>query len=284
MPTDPKTLSPLSEALGLKYPILTLRYAKEIPPGARTFKKAAKGSAHWGCAMYLLAQAFKGATCAFSAETSHCPGAAAGMGLKIQGPPDFPGGPMGFANFLSSGNKESEEGRKLAEDLKENGLSEELLEAYLDGEGYKKSPDLVFRYMGSKPEAISEDPVLIISPLTEKDREDPPRVALALADALQLSALTVLANYASEEANNVRFPMASGCQSVAAIPLSESLREKPQAVVGLIDITVRRNLSKFLGRDLLSFAVPWKLFREMEDNVEESFLSRLPWKRVKDIA
>ena len=47
--------------------------------------------------------------------------------------------------------------------------------------------------------------------------------------------------------------------------------------MGLIDISARKHLEK----DLLSFSVPFKMFLEMEDNVEESFLYRDEWQEIK---
>jgi len=49
-------------------------------------------------------------------------------------------------------------------------------------------------------------------------------------------------------------------------------------VVGLTDISARENLRKQFGKDLLSFAVPWQMYLEMEGNVEGSFLQRRTWK------
>ncbi|MBW1995430.1 MAG: DUF169 domain-containing protein, partial [Deltaproteobacteria bacterium] len=56
--------------------------------------------------------------------------------------------------------------------------------------------------------------------------------------------------------------------------------ENPRAVVGLTDISARKYISRQLDRDLLSFAVPWKMFQEMEENVAGSFLERRTWKAL----
>lgn len=59
--------------------------------------------------------------------------------------------------------------------------------------------------------------------------------------------------------------------------LNEGKSDKPRGVVGLIDISARKHLEK----DLLSFSVPYKMFPEMEGNVEESFLNRDEWLEIK---
>jgi hypothetical protein len=43
----------------------------------------------------------------------------------------------------------------------------------------------------------------------------------------------------------------------------------------------RKNLKKQLDRNVLSFAVPWRMFEEMEDNVEGSFLQKETWRALQ---
>jgi hypothetical protein len=48
----------------------------------------------------------------------------------------------------------------------------------------------------------------------------------------------------------------------------------PRAVLGPIDISARLHLNRQLGRrDLMTLAVPWRLFQEMEAHVDESLLA-----------
>lgn len=56
----------------------------------------------------------------------------------------------------------------------------------------------------------------------------------------------------------------------------ESQKENPKAVVGLTDITVR----PMVETDMLSFSVPYKMFLDMEESVEGSFLEKPLWHRV----
>ncbi len=57
---------------------------------------------------------------------------------------------------------------------------------------------------------------------------------------------------------------------------AESKKENPRAIVGLIDITVR----PMIESNMLSFSIPYKMFLDMEENVEGSFLEKDLWKRV----
>jgi hypothetical protein len=106
--------------------------------------------------------------------------------------------------------------------------------------------------------------------------------SVALADALQLAAFVNLANHARPSSASVPRPTDSGRRSVAALPLAQAQEEIPKAIIGLADIAVRAYPRKFLGRDPLSFAAPWSLFQEMEDNAGESFLCHHVWGKFRE--
>ena len=107
-----------------------------------------------------------------------------------------------------------------------------------------------------------------------------PEVVVFLADPDQLSALVVLANYAREGNENVIIPFAAGCQQIGIFAYREARSDTPRAVIGLTDLSARKNLKKQIDRNMFSFAVPWRMFREMEDNVEGSFLEKETWRSL----
>lgn len=51
----------------------------------------------------------------------------------------------------------------------------------------------------------------------------------------------------------------------------------------MTDLTARKNVRRQLGEDVLTFAVPYKMFKEMEENVESSFVERDTWKSLMGI-
>jgi len=67
----------------------------------------------------------------------------------------------------------------------------------------------------------------------------------------------------------------------AFLPYREAENENPRAIIGLTDITARKNVRKQLGKDLFTFAVPLKMFKEMESHVDNSFLQRETWDALK---
>ena len=96
-------------------------------------------------------------------------------------------------------------------------------------------------------------------------------------DPDQLSALVVLANYDRPDNHNVIIPYAAGCQTIGIYPYQEAKAERQKAVVGLTDLSARVYIRKQLADNLMTFAVPLKMFEEMEQNVEGSFLERPTW-------
>jgi hypothetical protein len=107
-------------------------------------------------------------------------------------------------------------------------------------------------------------------------------VIVLIADPDQLSALVVLAKYGRPGNENVIVPFAAGCQQIGIFAYREARSEFPRAVIGLTDLSARNNLKKLLDRNVFSFAVPWRLFLEMEDNVEGSFLQKKTWASLRE--
>lgn len=94
----------------------------------------------------------------------------------------------------------------------------------------------------------------------------------------QLTALVVLANYGRPGIDNVISHFGSGCQQICQIPYNEGTQERPRAVIGMLDICAR----PFIDADLLSFSMPYVMFKEMEADVEGSFLDKPEWKKVAE--
>ncbi|OPX88455.1 MAG: hypothetical protein A4E53_01884 [Pelotomaculum sp. PtaB.Bin104] len=197
----------------------------------------------------MLTAAAKGRCAVFSRTTFGCEGAEVGLGFVNEYT-------EGLEYFLSTGKE---------------GLPE--------AEFFKKTPELAKTYMDSIPLISIPEKYVVFAPLTEIDpAKDEPKVVVFYANPDQLSALVVLANYDRPGCDNVVAPFAAGCQTVCLIPVNEANQESPRAVIGLTDISAR----PFVDADLLSFSVPYAMFREMEDNVPGSFLDKHEWSKVAE--
>lgn len=262
----------LEQALGLKYPPLAIFYADEPPLGAKL------GSPM--CSMLLIAQAAKGETAVLSRKSCRCHGAAAGFGLDELYPEAFPGGAECFYRFLSMGNEDWEPGRAVLRQMKEAGAPKILLEEFAEGERFYAAPELVEEWARGLPKVKPEGGCIVIKPLARLLPGEKPKAVAFLVNPDQLSALTVLANF-NGGVDNVRLPFGAGCICFGLLPFAEAAREKPRAVVGLTDISARFYLRKPLGRDILSFTVPFAMFEQMEADAPKSFLHCFAWRSMR---
>ena len=267
--------SKIVTALELTYNPVALIWSDERPKDALQFKKG-----RLGCVMTLFASAAKGRTVVFDRETFGCWGGGVGLGfgnqyLKV------PGGIEGFYHFLSTGN----------EKWGNNALTEKIctmvgnhfVNEFRHGERYLKSPDVVKAFVDALPITDIPAKYVIFKSLKEVNEEqENPVVIIFLANPDHLSALVVLANYGRKNFESVCIPFAAGCQAIGILPYREIHSENPRAVVGLTDISARNNVRRQLGKDLFTFAVPLKMFHEMEENVEGSFLERETWKALTE--
>ena len=239
--------SEIAARLKLRYSPVALLFTEEKPKGATEFIEGRRG-----CVVSLLTAAAKGRQVAFSRNTFGCPGGKAGLGFGNPYP-HFPGG---FEYFLSTGRGEG----------------------YPEGEGYKKSPELVTAFLECMPFVDIDYKYVVAKPLSIVDQEsESPVIIVFYANPDQLSALVVLANYGRAGNDNVIIPFAAGCQSACLLPLYQAAQAQPKAVVGMTDISAR----PFIDADLLSFSIPLTMFLEMENNVPGSFLDRHDWRKVE---
>ncbi|MDR3135387.1 MAG: DUF169 domain-containing protein [Deltaproteobacteria bacterium] len=266
-------MSKIENLLDLNYPPLAIFYSQEAPIEAK--------ERHPLCSMMLVAEAAKGETVAMTLGSCRCPGASHGFGLERLDADNFPGGRDCWYRFLSIGNKDWETGQMALEKMKEYGAPKIMLKEFSEGEGFLKTTEMVREYTENSPEAKPEGPYVVIKPLNKLSGGEKPKVVAFLADPDQLSALAGIVHYSNQALDSVLIPFGAGCQCLGIYPFSESERANPRAVIGLTDISARYYLRKPLGKDFLSFAVPFSLYEEMEENALESFLTRHAWNTLR---
>jgi uncharacterized protein (DUF169 family) len=267
--------SQIAKALHLKNQPVALLWSDEKPEGAMQF---APGK--WGCVMWLAVSAAKGKPAVADAKTFGCIGGGVGLGFGNQYL-NFPGGEDGFCHFLSSGNAARPGGPELAEQIKPY-MTKESHDNFLHGERYIKTPKLVEKFIQGLPIMDIPEKYVVFKPLADVDcATEKPQAVIFFANPDQLSALTVLANYSRGDNENVIIPYAAGCQTIGIYPYREAKSAKPRAVVGLTDLSARVYVRKQLSDPhLMTFAIPFALFEEMEQNVPGSFLERHTWQSL----
>lgn len=252
--------SKIARAIKMKYSPVAVVSTDEKPEQALQFKEG-----RWGCVVAMLNAAAKGKTAVFDRNTFGCQGGGTGLGFGNQYV-NFPGG---IEYFISTGNKafsQSEVGKNVVRNMP----------ALEHGEAYVKNPVLAKKFVDALPMVDVPAKYIVFKPLDKLTERETPKVVIFLVNPDQLSALVVLANYARESNINVIAPFGAGCHQNCIIPYKEEESENPRAIIGLTDISARKQVEK----DILSFAVPHKMFLEMESNVEGSFLERETWLKV----
>jgi len=243
-----RMLSKIAHSLKLKSSPVAIILTDQKPKNTLQFKEN-----RWGCVTAMLVAASKGRTAVFDKATVGCVGGSVGLGLE-NGYNDFP-----IEHLLSNGNNGLETYRGHRSSLTE-------------GERYFKTPELAKQFVESLPLTQIPTEYVVFKPLKDVDENDSPLLILFLVNPDQLSALIVLANYDHARKDCVIVPFSAGCQSIL-FGYAEAKKENPSAIIGFFDITTR----KLVDKDLLSFTVPFNMFKEMETNVENSFLVKQQW-------
>ena len=147
----------------------------------------------------------------------------------------------------------------------------------LEGERYKKTPELVREVMEHAPVFKAPARFVIFKRWDMLQESDNPEVVVFFVQPDVLAGLFTLANFDEAEPNGVYAPFGSGCSAIVQYPYLEKDSACPRGVIGMFDISAR----PFVPAHVLSFAVPMNKFVGMIDNMEESFLITGSWKKVQ---
>ena len=248
----------LHERLRLEFEPVAISFTDEKPQGAVQFEEGARG-----CAAAMLLAASRGTIALFDEASYGCPGA--GLGLCFG---DTFSKRMEY--LLSTG----------ADGAREDGLAFDGLPD--EGERFNATPALARSWKESFPVCEAPEKYVVFEPIGFADERaeqvgggKPPDLVHVLANPDQLSALVILAGFNRGEMLNVIAPFVSACQCIA-VAYDEAKKERPKAVMGLFDISQRHRFPS----DVLSLTVPYRLYREMEDSLDESCLATEAWRRI----
>jgi hypothetical protein len=146
----------------------------------------------------------------------------------------------------------------------------------LEGERYKKSPELVMEAMKKMPEFTPPARYIVFKRWDMLEERDDPDVVIFFARPDVLSGLFILANFDEAHPNGVFAPFAAGCGSIVQYPYLEQISERPRGVLGMFDVSAR----PWVPEHVLTFSVPMNKFVRMVGNMEESFLITPSWAKV----
>ena len=198
------------------------------------------------CIMGVLGKVRNGTSLCFESDSIGCGGGKRYLGYVQEMMP-------GFEFFLSCG-----------------------IEGKMEGERYKKSPEIVKKLMEKAPSLEAPGRFIVFKRWDQLKEADEPEVVIFFARPDVLSGLFTLTGFEESEPNGVIAPFSAGCGSIVLYPYLEKDKDRPRGVVGMFDVSAR----PFVPQDRLSFAVPMNKFRRMFDDMEESFLITESWARV----
>jgi len=147
----------------------------------------------------------------------------------------------------------------------------------MEGERYKKTPELVEQLIKESPVPPAEGNLLVFKSWDKIREDENPLVVVFFVPPDGLSGLFTLANFRRAGEPGVVCPFGAGCGSIIGHPLAESRSADPRAVLGLFDPSARPHVEA----NLLTLAVPWAKFLEMSEDMEESFLITDTWDRLR---
>ncbi|HVP37218.1 MAG TPA: DUF169 domain-containing protein [Terriglobales bacterium] len=217
-------------------------YYTEVIKGAEEAKKTQENR----CVICALSAVRKGKSLFFGLDSIGCPGGKRYLGFSDKIRPNF-------EYFLSCG-----------------------IPGEMEGERYKKSPELVREVMSRMPVFKAPHKFIVFKRWDQLEESDNPEVVVFYAQPDVLSGLFTLASYDEVEPHGVICPFGSGCSAIVHHPYLEKNSEHPRAVIGMFDPSAR----PCIPADVITFSASMNKFYRMIENMEESFLITHTWKAV----
>ena len=199
------------------------------------------------CFIGVLSRVQKGTSLCFNIDSMGCPGGKRYVGFTDEIMPNF-------EYFLSCG-----------------------IPGKLEGERYKKTPELVKEVVKKFPVFKAPAQFIIFKRWDKLEQADHPEVVIFFAPPDVLSGLFTLTNFDEAEQNGIFAPFSAGCGSIVQYPYLEKDSDRPRGVVGMFDVSAR----PFVPKETLSLALPMKKFQRMIENMDESFLITASWEKVR---
>lgn len=214
------------------------------------------------CAASLLVGAAKnGLVSVFDENTYGCPGG--GVGLC-------------FGNGFKKNNHPTEALLSRGDEVLE-ARGETYFRSLGMGERFFDTPELVRKWADNLPYTETAKKYVVFKPLSAVEDGETPDLVFIFANPDQISALVIMSGYFRGKSFNVSAPFSSACQTILHA-YQEISKDEPTAIMGFFDISQRGNIPK----ELLSFTVPFKMFKELERGAVDGCLETPAWQKIKD--
>lgn len=242
----------VEEALGLQQSPIAIVLTNTKPEAAIQFKEGQRG-----CVAAMLTAAAKGRIGVVDRKTYGCPGGGTGVGFGNC----YVGFPIN--QLLSTGGQAE----------LPNGGTFDMDE----GERFFESPELTSRWMNDLPYRDVPTEFIVFKPLDQVEEGEEVSLVMMFVNPDQLSALVTLAGFNRGAVNATTSPWGAACQSIM-FAYEEAESDNPRGVIGFFDISQRGKIAK----ELLSFTMPFSMYKAMEVSVDNSFLATHTWQKLRE--
>jgi hypothetical protein len=147
----------------------------------------------------------------------------------------------------------------------------------LEGERYKKSPEIVEEIMKGQPPFEAPGKYLAFKRLDKLTEDDKPAVVIFFVSPDALAGLFTLANFDEIDRYAVVAPFGSGYSSILYYPYREYINKTNKAILGMFDVSARPCVMS----NILTLSVTWPKFERMVSNMDESFLITDSWAKIR---
>lgn len=247
----------LIKSLGLKYEPVAIFFTDEKPDNALQFEEGKRGCV----ASMLVAAATKGKTAVFDEKTYGCPGGGVGICFGDA----FTANDHPTEYLLSTGDEALERDNK------------SIPIRLGRGERFFGDTELVKKWKSQMPYAEAGRKYVVFKPYSQIPEDAAPDLIFLLADPDQISALVIMSGFDRGTSLNVIAPFGAACHSIL-YAYNEINEESPKGIMGFFDIAQRNRIP----RDLLSFTVPYSMYLELEQSVDESCLTTDAWFKLRN--
>ena len=265
-----------AQKLGLVFEPVAILWSDIKPEGALQIKPHGQS-----CIMPFFGQvATRGKTAVFDRESYGCPGARAGLGFGNGYYDAFGGAGVDFMSaFFVKGAESSSDPEAYC--AKVQRIPEREREKFIHGERLHKTTEKAKRFMTEElPIFDIKEKYVIFTPLSNVNPGDLPVAVVFVADPLQITGLVTLVGAVREGTDPVRVPPMAACQQIGAFVYDEAKKEHPRAVLGYTDLAARVNVGKVIPEHMFTFAVPFSLYLEMEEEAKNGVFDGPIWKKL----
>ena len=145
-------------------------------------------------------------------------------------------------------------------------------------EKYKKTPEMVVDYVNGLGMNRAEKPYLNFIRIDKAESFEGIEGIFFYATPDMLSGLCGWAFFDINEPDAVVSRFGSGCSTVVSMTVVENARQGHRCFIGLLDPSVR----PWVGKDELSFTIPFSRFSQMMETMKETFLfGSHAWEKIK---